>query len=275
MVVEHEQMIDRGKKNLLGVCVDAADYEAVAERVIAAAREQQPLTVSALAVHGVMTGVLDRIHRFRLDHLDLVLPDGQPVRWALNLLYRAGLPERVYGPLLMLRICEKAAEAGLPIYLYGSRASVLEKLQAALGQRYPGLRIAGATPSRFRRISQGEKRALVEEIRGSGARIVFVGLGCPIQEVWVYEHREFLPIPLLAVGAAFDFHAGTLPEAPAWMQRAGLGWLFRLAHEPRRLWRRYLPLNPLYLFLLFLQWTGLHEFSPAAAVPPRTEMRYG
>src|SRR5512136_838547 len=132
-------MIDKGKKNLLGVWVNALDYEAAVEKIIAAAREGKKMTVSALAVHGVMTGVQDRTHRYRLNHLDLVLPDGQPVRWALNLLYKTRLPDRVCGPTTMLLVCERAAEEGLPIYLYGSKKAVLEPLAKNLCVRFPKL----------------------------------------------------------------------------------------------------------------------------------------
>src|SRR5688572_27514599 len=123
-------MIDHGKKNVLGVMIDAVDYEAAVDRIIQAADEGRPYAVSALAVHGVMTGVDDDEHRYRLNHLDLVTPDGQPVRWALNLLHKTGLRERVYGPLLTLMVIEAAAEHGLPVYFYGSRPEVLDRLVA-------------------------------------------------------------------------------------------------------------------------------------------------
>ena len=268
-------MIDEGKKAILGVLVDAVDYAAAVDKVISAARSQSSMAVSALAVHGVMSGVLDATLRYRLNHLDLVVPDGQPVRWALNSLYRTRLPERVYGPSLMLRVCERAAQEGLGVYLFGSHAAVLESLCRNLKQRIPNLIIAGSRPSLFRRISAEEKQELVDAIRSSGAAIAFVGLGCPKQETWVYEYRDDLSMPLLGVGAAFDFHAGTLPQAPPWMQRAGLEWLFRLAHEPRRLWRRYLPLNPLFIALFLLQAAGIKRLDPAKATPPAQEMRFG
>jgi exopolysaccharide biosynthesis WecB/TagA/CpsF family protein len=268
-------MIDGGKKNILGVCVDAVDYQAAVSRIIEAGLRREPFAVSTLAVHGVMTGALDRTHRFRLNSLDLVAPDGQPVRWALNWLHHAGLSDRVYGPLLMLKVCERAAERDLPVYLYGSRPEVVSKLEVALRQRYPRLKIAGSCPSQFRRLTQEEDSEVMRRIQDSGARIVFVGLGCPRQEVWVYEHRNALPMPLIAVGAAFDFHAGTLPQAPAWMQRVGLEWLFRLICEPRRLWKRYLLLNPAYVGLLFLQWSKLHVLRPSDGIPPGGAHRGG
>jgi N-acetylglucosaminyldiphosphoundecaprenol N-acetyl-beta-D-mannosaminyltransferase len=268
-------MTDQGKKNLLGIWIDAVDYEAAVTRIIATAHSRQSLTVSALAVHGVMSGALDKVHRYRLNHLDLIVPDGQPVRWALNLLHRAHLADRVYGPTLMLQVCERAASAALPIYLYGSRPSVIQALSRNLRLKLPGLIIAGAQPSHFRSISPDEKHAVVEKIRNSGAAIVFVGLGCPRQEIWVYEYGQALSIPLVAVGAAFDFLAETRPQAPALLQRAGLEWLFRLVQEPARLWKRYVLLNPVYIVLLALQASGLVRFDPTHAIPPAEELRYG
>jgi CDP-paratose 2-epimerase len=263
------------KKNILGVLVDAVDYETTVAKVVAAAEGRKPLAVSALAVHGVMTGLLDPAHRYRLNQLDLVVPDGQPVRWALNRLYRAELSDRVYGPNLMLKLCERAAEAGLPVYLYGSRKEVLERLSANLQARFPKLIIAGAQPSRFRQVTSEEKQEIVKQIRDSGAALTFVGLGCPRQEVWAYEYCRDLGMPLVAVGAAFDFHAGLLSQAPTKLQGLGLEWLYRLVCEPRRLWMRYVLLNPLYLTLLLLQATGLRRFNPLEATPPVNELRYG
>jgi len=270
-------MIDRGKKNVLGIRVDALDYEAAVNRIISAARQRTGFAATALAVHGIMTGVLDQNQRYRLNHLDLAVPDGQPVRWALNWLYQAGLTERVYGPTLMLRVCEVAARERLPVYFYGSRPEVLKALVVALKRRFPDppLPIAGEQPSRFRAVTPEEKMAIAHGIRESGAHITFVGLGCPRQEVWVYEYRRILPMPLVAVGAAFDFHAGTQPQAPLQLQRAGLEWLYRLAHEPARLWRRYLFLNPLYLALLGLQAARLVRFDPERGEPPSEELRVG
>lgn len=248
--------IDRGKRSVLGIGVSLIDYAAAVERIIQAGRDRQPLSVSALAVHGVMTGALDPAHKYRLNRIDVVAPDGQPVRWALHLLYGEKLPERVCGPLLTQKVCAAAAVAGLPIYLYGSTQQVVTALAVRLSERYPGLVIAGCEPSRFRRLNGSENAELGDRVRASGARIMLVGLGCPRQEVFVYEHARAIGIPVLAVGAAFDFGAGR-PQAPPWMQNAGLEWFFRLVQEPRRLWRRYLLLNPYYCALLGAQKLGL------------------
>jgi exopolysaccharide biosynthesis WecB/TagA/CpsF family protein len=152
---------------------------------------------------------------------------------------------------------------------------VLAALTTRLQDRFPGLIIAGAEPSKFRPLSSSEKAETVERILASGARITFVGLGCPRQEVWAYEYREVLPTPILAVGAAFDFHAGYLVSAPMAMQDAGLEWLYRLWQEPRRLWRRYLYLNPLFLGHLTLQLTRLRRYDPSDVTAPERELSYG
>jgi N-acetylglucosaminyldiphosphoundecaprenol N-acetyl-beta-D-mannosaminyltransferase len=183
---------------------------------------------------------------------DLVTPDGMPLVWALR---RLGVPaqQRVYGPDLALAVAAAAADAGIPIGLYGGREDVLADLQASYRQRFPALRVVYAHSPPFRELSAAEDAAVVQEIRDSGARILFVGLGCPKQECWMAKHRGRVPAVMLGVGAAFDFHAGRVRQAPGWLQRAGLEWLFRLFMEPRRLWYRYLKHNPRFLWLLARQ----------------------
>ncbi len=268
-------MIDKQRFNILGIRINAIDCAAAVGRITRAAKANRPMAVSALAVHGVMTGVLDRTHRHRLNALDLIVPDGQPVRWALNRLHGAELGQRVYGPTLMLELCRSAASEQLPIFLYGSTPETLAALQENLTKRFPQLRIAGARASRFRQLTPGERDETVTTMRASGAKLVFAGLGCPRQEVWAYEFKEALSMPVVAVGAAFPFHAGTLPQAPRFMQDRGLEWLFRLYQEPRRLWKRYLLLNPLYLSLLAMQITGLLRFDPENSARPCGEVLYG
>lgn len=260
-------MIRHGKKNVLGVSVDVTDYEGAVESIIQAAYAKKPYTVTALAVHGLMTGVLNNEQRFRLNSLDLVVPDGQPVRWALNWIHKAALQNRVYGPNLTLEVCKRAEQEGLSVFFFGGTPEILQRLQQNLLQRFPRLRLAGTMCSRFRHLSVAERNHVVNEIRNSGASIVFVGLGCPRQEIWVYEFRDLLPCPLLAVGAAFPFLAGTLEQAPAWMQERGLEWLFRFSREPFRLWKRYLFLNPQFLVLLTLQRLGLAQFGDRGRMP--------
>ena len=255
------------KRNVLGIEVDAIEMDEAVERVLTHARAGSPLSVTALAVHGVMIGVGNKQHAARLNEIDLVVADGQPVRWALNLLYRSGLVERVFGPVLMLELCESAAREGLPIYLYGSTPETLAALESKLSARFQGLQISGRQPSRFGTLDRAAKEEVAAGIRESGAAICFVGLGCPRQETFCWAMRDLIGAPVLAVGAAFDFNADLARQAPMWMQRHGLQWLHRLAGDPRRLWRRYLLLNPAYLALLAAQ--ALRIWKPGASPAPK------
>lgn len=254
--------------------MNVIDYQGVVDVVARAARKRKGTAVSALAVHGLMTGVLDGEQKFRLNHFDLLVPDGQPIRWVLNWLYRAGLRDRVYGPNLTLKVCARAEREGLPVYFYGSTPEVLASLRRNLEAKFPGLLIAGMSPSKFRRLGPEEKAELTTRVLASGATIMFVGLGCPRQESFAYEFRDHLHMPMLAVGAAFPFLAGITPQAPGWMQNGGLEWLFRLLLEPARLWRRYLLLNPAYVFLVTLQALGLSSFSTDGRSPTH-ELLFG
>lgn len=267
-------MLNAGKRNVLGILISIADYAGAVEAIVHAARERRGFAVSALAVHGLMTGVFDREQQYRLNHFDLLVPDGQPVRWVLNWLHCADLRDRVYGPNLTLKLCARAAKERLPVYFYGSTGEVLDSLRRSLEARFPALIIAGMEPSKFRCLRPQEKVELVARIRNSAAAITFVGLGCPRQEAFAFEFRDHLQMPTVAVGAAFPFLAGIVPQAPSWMQDAGLEWLFRLALEPRRLWRRYLLLNPAYMFLVALQAVGLSDFSTDGQ-SPAGELLYG
>ena len=267
-------MIDYGKFSVCGIPVAAVDYQAAVSKIMSAAAARRGYSVSALAVHGIMTGVLDRMHRARLQSLDLVVPDGQPVRWALNFLHRQQLKKRVYGPQLTLHLLEEAENSGVPVFFYGSKPEVLSPLMSNLRHNYPDLQIAGYKSSAFRCLSDHENEVVIDEIRNSGAQIVFVGLGCPRQEVWAYENTPKLNMPVIAVGAAFDFHAGTLSQAPQFMQDRGLEWLYRLYKEPRRLWRRYGYLNPLFCYWIAKQWLFPGYIETTTDVVPDM-IRYG
>jgi len=268
-------MIDLGKFNLLGVKINAVDYEAATAKIVDAAKNRKPLGVSALAVHGVMTGVMDDVHRHRLNSLELIVPDGQPVRWALNWIHKTGLKDRVYGPNLMLETCRAAAENGIGIFLFGGKQELLDDLSVRLMEKFPKLKISGMMASKFRTVSAEEKQEIIDAIEASGAGITLSGLGCPRQEVWAYEFKDPLRMPVLAVGAAFNFHAGQLAQAPSWMQKVGLEWFFRFTKEPRRLWHRYMVLNPYYVSLVALQLCRIRKFDPASTTEPTTEILYG
>jgi N-acetylglucosaminyldiphosphoundecaprenol N-acetyl-beta-D-mannosaminyltransferase len=253
-----------------GVMISAATYASATAPVIAAARARRPLLASATPVHSVTLGATDAELQRRYNQFDLLTPDGQPVRWALRLLHGVRLPDRVYGPTLMLKVCEEAARTGQGIYLYGSRPDVLERLRQNLMERFPDLTISGFRSPPFRPATPEEDADDVRDILASGAKILFVGLGCPLQDHWAFEHRDRLPMPILCVGAAFDFHAGLLRQAPPWMQSRGLEWAFRLGVEPRRLWKRYAVSNPLFLLLLARQWLGLAAARRTTSAGPGT-----
>lgn len=242
------------KINVLGIGISATNYDEVVQIVIDKAKNRKPLAVTALAVHGLTFGSLHRYFGDRLRQFDIVAPDGQPIRWAMNALSGVGLKERVYGPTLMLKICERAAIEQVPIYLYGSYSYVLDALKLNLLKTIPELQIAGMKQSLFRTLTKEEDQEHILQIRNSGAGIVFVGLGCPLQENWIFEHRLKISLPLIAVGAAFDFHAENKPQAPYLLQKYGFEWLFRLISEPHRLWRRYLIYNSIFTFQFFLQY---------------------
>lgn len=241
------------KLDVLGVGISPTTYEAAVGLILDAAESHCRAIVACQAVHAVVTAARDAELRRRVNSFDLVTPDGQPVRWALNWLYRTRLAERVYGPELMWRVCHEAAVREVPVYLYGGTQQVLEKLQARLMRTFPKLQIAGSEAPPFRPLTDEEDREVVKRINASGARLVFIGLGCPKQDHFAFDHRDRVEAVQLCVGAAFDFHAGTKPMAPAWMQGHGLEWLFRLCCEPRRLARRYLVTNTLFVVKLAAQ----------------------
>jgi exopolysaccharide biosynthesis WecB/TagA/CpsF family protein len=259
-------MRDPGKFNVLGVLVSAVDREAAVHAVVDAAGRRAPLRVTALAVHGVMTGNRDGTQRSRLNAFDLVVPDGQPVRWALNAMYRTRLTSPVRGTDLTLGVLEAAEREGLSVFFYGSRPETLEKIVERAVTIHPALKVAGTMPSSFRGVDIQEQQAIAGRVRESGADIVLVGLGCPRQETFVHEMSARIGVPLLAVGAAFDYLAGTLRPPPSFVKRWGIEWAWRLLLEPRRLWRRYLFLNPAYALLATLQTVGLYR--PQASAEP-------
>ena len=198
-------------------------------------------------VHSIVTAGQDPEFRAAIARADLATPDGAPIAWMMR---RLGEPtqQRVSGPDLMHDYCAAAAARGEAIYLYGSTSQTLATLVELLPKRYPGLRIAGSWSPPFRSSTPAEDSADVERINRSGAGTVWVSLGCPKQERWMTAHRDRIQAVMIGVGAAFDFHAGTLARAPPWMRRYGLEWLHRLASEPRRLARRYVVTNTAFIW---------------------------
>jgi N-acetylglucosaminyldiphosphoundecaprenol N-acetyl-beta-D-mannosaminyltransferase len=212
--------------------------------------------LTAAAVNLVMSARDDPTTMSAVLDATLAVPDGQPLVWALRLLGHANAT-RVYGPDLMAKWCAYAATTGTPTFLYGGRSpEALELLEARLLGRFPRLRIVGGYSPPFRPLTARERERVATEIDGSGAQVVWVGTGQPKQELWMYEMRPLLAAPLLVgVGAAFDFHAGIVSQAPAWMQRNGLEWVYRLSREPKRLWRRYASQNPRFVIAFARQWS--------------------
>src|SRR3954469_3008694 len=233
---------------VLGVPLALTDYEATLDWIDATIARGEKGYVCVAAVHTVMVCQEDPELRDAVAGADFTVPDGQPLVWAMNALGH-DLPSRVYGPELMERACERAARTGVAMYLYGGRDEVAQaRLADNLRRRHPGLRIVGGYVPPFRQLTAEEERRVVEDVNASGADVVWVGIGVPKQEKWMARMRERLDAPVLVgVGAAFDFHAGLVPQAPDWMQRLGLEWAYRLAQEPRRLWRRYLRYNPRFV----------------------------
>lgn len=240
---------------MLGIPLAVSDYEEVLDWMEAMIAADARGYLTAAAVNLVMSAREDPSTRRAVLAATLAVPDGQPLVWALHALGHRRAT-RVYGPDLMARFCERAALARTPIYLYGGRTpEALELLKGRLAERFPGLLIAGGFSPPFRELTDEEEQGVLEEIDSSGARVVWVGTGQPKQELWMARMRPRLEAPLLVgVGAAFDFHAGIVPQAPRWMQRAGLEWLYRLAREPRRLWRRYARYNPLFVIAFARQY---------------------
>jgi exopolysaccharide biosynthesis WecB/TagA/CpsF family protein len=231
------------KLDVFGVHVTPTTYEEAVAIAMAAARQRQSSVISCHAVHAIVTTATDPALMTKVNCFDMVTPDGQPVRWALNILHGTKLSDRVYGPELMFRLCVAAAREGIGVYLYGGAEQTLTAVREKLCAQIPELMIAGSESPPFRPLTQRESKEAVDRINNSNAGLVFIGLGCPKQDNFAAEHRNQIHAVQVCVGAAFDFHAGTVRMAPPWMQKRGLEWLFRLYQEPRRLWRRYLFTN--------------------------------
>jgi N-acetylglucosaminyldiphosphoundecaprenol N-acetyl-beta-D-mannosaminyltransferase len=240
-------------RKIVSLRVDATSYAHATEQVCAWAGENTARSVCATTVHVVMEAHDSDEFAAIMNSADLVTPDGVPLVWALRML---GIPHatRVYGPDLTLHVCKAAAESNIPVGLYGSTPESLAGFTAFLKSSYPGINIACSISPPFREPTVEEDEQHVREILNSGARILLVGLGCPKQERWIAGHRNRLPLVMMAVGVAFDFHAGSLRQAPRWVMRMGLEWLFRLAVEPRRLWKRYFKHNPRFVWYFLKQW---------------------
>jgi N-acetylglucosaminyldiphosphoundecaprenol N-acetyl-beta-D-mannosaminyltransferase len=243
--VDHPEMV-----GVVGVPLAIADYERTMAWMDATIATRGRGYVIPATVHAVMVTQEDAAARSAIvADRALSVPDGQPLVWAMRLLGHRDA-SRVYGPELMARYCERAARNGTRMFLYGGRnQGALVQLALNLRRRYPGIKIVGGYSPPYHDLDDDERAGIAAEINRTRADVVWVGIGQPKQEKWMAQMQEQLDVPVLVgVGAAFDFHAGLVPQAPTWIQSLGLEWAYRLAQEPRRLWRRYARYNPRFLF---------------------------
>lgn len=246
--------------NVLGVGVSPINPAMALEQIDRWIAGREHHYVCVTGVHGVMesqrAAQVKQIH----NRAGLVTPDGMPLVW-ISRLSGSRHVDRVYGPDLMLAVCGRSTERGYRHFLYGGRGGVAERLSSRLRERFPRLQVVGTYCPPFRPLTDEEDEDVVRLINRSGADIVWVGLSTPKQERWMAAHLGRIEAPVMVgVGAAFDFHAGLVPQAPRWIQRSGLEWLFRLLVDPRRLWRRYLLNNPVFVTLVLLQLLGLRTY---------------
>lgn len=245
-MTESSSQTARRTANVIGSPIDVLGWEEALQRIHGWASVGEGRFVCLCNAHSVVTARRDEDFGAIIRSADMATADGAPVAWLMRQLGHAG-QERINGPDLMWRYCEAAAHRGESVFLYGSSQATLDALVERLQAMFPGLGIAGAISPPYRELTAQEDEEVIERINASGAGTVWVSLGCPKQERWMAEHRGKVNAVMIGVGAAFDYHAGTLRRAPAWMRHAGLEWLFRLACEPGRLWKRYLVTNTLFI----------------------------
>jgi N-acetylglucosaminyldiphosphoundecaprenol N-acetyl-beta-D-mannosaminyltransferase len=246
--------------NILGVGISAINLGQAVGEIERWIVDREARYANVCTVHTVMECQKSVRLRRIVNESGLSTPDGMPLVW-LSRLRGHRQAGRVYGPDLMLAVCERSQATGYRHFFYGGAPGLADLLARRLQSRYPGLVVAGTYSPPYRPADTDEDGAVLDAINDAAADVVWVGLGTPKQDYWISRHRARLSAPaLIAVGAAFDFHAGVLRQAPRWMQRSGLEWLFRLVQEPRRLAFRYLVYNPLFVFLVALQVTGLRRY---------------
>ena len=244
------------KISVVRTWINATSYANATENICRWTQEKRNSFICAANVHMVMEAWDTPDFSKIVNSADMVTPDGMPLVWMLRLKGVKG-QQRVYGPTLMLHVLEMAAKENIPVGFYGGETNVLEILMKRMQAKYPDLNVVYAFSPPFQELDLDEDLEVVTRIKESGAKILFVGLGCPKQECWMAEHRDQVRVVMVGVGAAFDFHAGTKSQAPGWMQKASLEWLYRFFQEPRRLWKRYLYHNPRFVFLAILDLLGL------------------
>lgn len=240
------------KHSLFGINYSCTNYLEATTVIIEKAKLKQSFGVSALAVHGLIEAYRDNFLKQKVNKIDLVVPDGQPVKWALNFFFKTKMKDRVYGPQLTKYVLKEANEHNLKVFLYGSTEETISKFKNFINTNFPNIVVCGLHADRFRDATNEEDLEDIYKLNNSGANIILVGRGCPRQEKWVSDHIGKVNGVMMAVGAAFDFYAGTLRQAPKWMQSNGLEWFYRLIQEPKRLWKRYLVTNSYFIYLFIL-----------------------
>jgi N-acetylglucosaminyldiphosphoundecaprenol N-acetyl-beta-D-mannosaminyltransferase len=240
---------------ILGMRLDTTSYEEATKKIIAWAKVGESRSILAANTHLVMESYDSNSFRSVTNSSDLVTPDGMPLVWWLR---AKGVKnqQRVYGPELMLHVCQSAAKEKVPVGLLGSTQVVIKALVEQLMVRFPELQINFINSPPYRTLSTVEDDILIQQIRDSGVKILFVGLGCPKQELWIDEHMGKVKAAMLGVGAAFQFHSGATRQAPHWIQNIGFEWMFRLTQEPRRLWKRYFIVIPRFSYLVIMEALG-------------------
>lgn len=238
--------MQRFRLRVLSVSIDLLDWTTAVQRLVNWGREKRSKIVCICNAHMVVTADFDPELAVALENADMVTPDGAPVAWMMR---RAGFPgqERINGPDLMWHYLAEAQSFGQTVFFYGGLNDTLTDLRSRLLSAFPDLKIGGMISPPFRTLSAEEDQAHVDQINEAGTAVLFVGLGCPKQEKWMHVHRGRVHAVMIGVGAAFDYHAGTIKRAPLWMQRCGLEWFHRLCSEPRRLWKRYFVTNTLFI----------------------------
>jgi N-acetylglucosaminyldiphosphoundecaprenol N-acetyl-beta-D-mannosaminyltransferase len=248
------------RTNILGVGVSAINMGLALQQIEVWVTRAERQYVCVANVHTITESQRDQRLQSINNLAGMVTPDGMPLVW-LSRMKGHPFVERVYGPDLLQAACERSLKTGWQHFFLGGASGVADRLAERFIMRYPGLKIAGTESPPFRGVTHDEDEALIAEINAAGPDILWVGLGAPKQEYWMAEHLGRVSVPvMIGVGAAFDFHTGTKRQAPYWMQRTGFEWLYRLVREPRRLWRRYLVYNPLFIYMVFLHLTGLKQF---------------
>lgn len=250
-----ESAVPRKGAAVLEAFIDALSWDEAVGQIVQWGAAHSSRYVCICNVHSVVTTTSDVEFKIAVNNADMATSDGAPIAWALR---QMGYPEqqRINGPDLMMKYLAEAERLGQSVFFYGSTDATLDRLCVALRGQFPALKVAGTCSPPFRAMTREEDEATVAMINNSGANVVFVGLGCPKQEKWMADHRGRINAVMIGVGAAFDYHAGVIKRAPVWWQRNGLEWLYRLGSEPRRLFKRYLVTNTLFVIGIMRQFVS-------------------